>query len=155
MIGKKVSESEATLVHLPMPDEINAFGTLHGGHIFRRIDNAGGVTAQRHARSLVVTASVDRLDFLAPIFPGQTMTLKSSIHLVGHSSMDVGVRLEIEDITSGHITHAATCFLTYVAVNDQGQPTEVPPLILQTKDEYRRHQQAQQRRIYRKSQRQK
>lgn len=151
MIGKKVSESEATIIHLPMPDEINAYGSLHGGHIFRHIDNAGGVAAQRHARSLVVTASVDRIDFLAPVFPGQTMILKASLHLVGRTSMDVGVRLETEDINTGQLKHAATCFLTYVAIDNKGQPISVPPLILENETQQQRHTKAQQRRQYKLS----
>ena len=142
MNGKKVSESEAIVVCLPMPNEINPFGTIHGGNIFKYIDNTGGVTAQRHSRSLVVTASVRGLEFLAPAFPGHALTLKSSMHLAGKTSMEIGVRVESEDIICGKITHVASCFLTYVAVDSQGSAVGVPPLIVETDEEQRRYDRA-------------
>ncbi len=151
MKGKKVAESEVVMIHIPMPEELNEHGTLHGGHVFRHIDNAAGIVAQRHARSLVVTRKVDSIDFLAPIYSGQPMILKASLHLVGRSSMEIGVRVETENPLTGDITHAATCFMTYVAIDENDRPIDVPALILETDDEYRRQAAAKARREQRKN----
>ncbi|MDL2259503.1 acyl-CoA thioesterase [Deltaproteobacteria bacterium OttesenSCG-928-K17] len=151
MQGKKVSES-ATIVHqIPSPGQFNMNGTLHGGELFKMIDDTGGVAAMRHARYNVVTASMERMDFLTPVFLGELVILKSSVHLVGRTSMEVGVRVEVEDMIKGELRHAATCFLTYVAVDENGRPQPVPPLELETDVEHRRYVKAEERRRYRQS----
>ena len=153
MQGKKVKESEAVMLHLPMPDETNPAGSVHGGHLVKHIDNAGGIAACRHAQSHVVTAFLDRMDFLTPIHPGELIILKASVNAVGRTSIEVGVRVEVEDMTTSNIRHAATCYLTYVALDDRRKPKEVPPLILETDIERERHSKALQRRQLRQSQR--
>lgn len=151
MQGKTVTESEVVMLHLPMPEETNPSGTLHGGHLLKHIDNAGGTAAIRHARRHVVTASIDRMDFLTPIRPGELIILKASVNMVGKSTIDVGVRVDVECLTTGEIRHGASCYLTYVAIDDQGKPIEVPPLILSTPAEQRRFCKAEERRLYKEA----
>ena len=146
MKGKTVAESATIMNHVPMPDEANVAGTLHGGFMLKHIDTAGGVAAWRHAGGPVVTASLERMDFLTPVHPGELMTLKASVNLVGRTSMDVGVRVEVESVSTGEKRHAATCYLTLVALDPHGKGKEVPPLILETEDDHRRHAQALERR---------
>jgi acyl-CoA hydrolase len=153
MQGRKVAESEVVMLHLPMPDETNPAGSIHGGHLVKHIDNAGGIAACRHAKSHVVTAFLDRMDFLAPIHPGELIILKASVNAVGRTSIDVGVRVEVEDMTTGSARHAATCYLTYVALDERRKPKEVPPLILETDSERERHGKALRRREFRQRQR--
>ena len=153
MQGKKVSESGVVMLHLPMPDETNSAGSVHGGHLVKHIDNAGGIAACRHAQAPVVTAFIDCMDFLTPIYPGELIILKASVDAVGRTSMEIGVQVEVEDMITGGIRHAATCYLTYVALDERRKPKEVPPLILETDIERERHSRALQRRLFRQSQR--
>jgi acyl-CoA hydrolase len=139
------------MLHLPMPDETNAAGNVHGGHLLKHIDNAGGIAACRHARAHVVTACIDRMDFLMPIHPGELIILKASVNAVGRTSVEVGVRVEVEGLIEGNMRHAATCHLTYVALDERKKPKEVPPLILETDIERERHNKALQRRRLRQS----
>lgn len=144
--GKTVTESECTLHHLPMPDEVNLIGTVHGGNLLKLIDTVAGLAAYRHAGATVTTASLERMDFLTPIFPGELIVLKSSLNMVGRTSIDVGVRVEVHNITNGEKRHAATAYLTYVSLSADGKPRPVPPLVLETDDERRRHARAVERR---------
>ena len=133
----------------PMPDETNFAGTIHGGHLLKHIDNAGALAARRHARTTVVTASLERMDFLTPVRPGDVLILKASLHMVGRTSMEVGVRVEVENVNEDTIRHAATCFLTFVALDSRGKPTPVPPLILNTDIERERYAKALERKRHR------
>ncbi|MDR0828044.1 MAG: acyl-CoA thioesterase [Desulfovibrio sp.] len=152
MQGKTVAESVSLMHHLPMPDETNQAGSIHGGHLLKLIDNVGGVAACRHARTNVVTASLERMDFLTPIYPGELIILKASVNYAGKHSMEVGVRVEVEHMTSGQVRHAASCYLTYVAVDEQRNPCRVPPLLLSTDLERRRYARAEERRACHKEQ---
>ena len=151
MQGKKVSESEVVMLHLPMPDETNPAGTIHGGHLVKHIDNVGGIAACRHARAHVVTAFLDRMDFLTPVHPGELIILKASVNAVGRTSMEVGVRVEVEEMTTGKVRHAATCYLTYVALGAERKPQEVPPLLVETDLERERECKARERRQHRQN----
>ena len=146
MQGKRISETSVVMVQPMSPQDANASGNVHGGVIMKLIDMAGGIVAQRHARTNVVTASVDRLDFLHPVYIGDVLSLRTSINLVGRTSMEVGVRVESENPLTGEIRHTASAFLTYVALDKSGKPVEVPPLILETDEEKRRNEDAQARR---------
>lgn len=155
MEGKTVNQSRAIML-LPMkPPDANTAGNVHGGVIMQRIDEVGTIVAMRHSQNIVVTASVDRIDFIKPIFIGDVVTFKASLNLVGHTSMEVGVRVESENPITGIIRHNASAFLTYVALNKGGNPTEVPPLILETDDDKRRNKQAHERRELRLQERMK
>jgi uncharacterized protein (TIGR00369 family) len=146
MQGKKVSETSVIMVQPMSPQDANQAGNVHGGVIMKLIDQAGAIVAQRHTRTNVVTASVDRIDFLHPVFIGDVLFLKASLNLVGRTSMEVGVRVESENPITGEIRNTASAFLTYVALDESGKPIEVPPLILETDDQKRRNKDAQARR---------
>ena len=143
MEGKKVSESMVILSQVMLPQDANPAGNIHGGVIMKLIDNAAGVVAIRHARNNAVTASIDRLDFHYPVYVGDLITLTASLNMVGRSSMEIGVRVESERMISGKTHHTASAYLTFVALNKEGKGLEVPPLILESDEEKRRHQNAQ------------
>ncbi len=146
MPGKRVSESSVTMVQLMSPEDANPEGNVHGGVIMRLVDEAGGIVAKRHARTNTVTASIDRIDFVNPAYIGDVLTVKASLNLVGRTSMEVGARIEAENPVTGEVRHTASAFLTYVALDKNGRPAEVPPLILETEEEKRRNKEAQARR---------
>ena len=155
MEGKRVKESGVVISHYLIPQDANVAGNVHGGVLMKHIDTAAGMVAVRHARCNVVTASIDRLDFHNPAFIGNLLTLKASLNLVGRTSMEIGVRAETEDILSGQLRHIASAYLTYVALDEHGRPTGVPPLILESQDEIRHNREALARRKARLAERSK
>jgi uncharacterized protein (TIGR00369 family) len=140
--GKKVSESAVLTAQLMAPQDANAAGNVHGGVIMKLIDDAAGAVAYRHARSNVVTVSIDRLNFLHPIFVGDLVTFKASINMAGNTSMDIGVRVEAENLITGQVRHTASAHLTYVALDAHSKPKPVAPLIIETQEEERRFREA-------------
>jgi len=146
MQGKRVEESRAVMTRLMNLPDANPAGNVHGGVIMNLIDSAAGVVAVRHCRTNVVTASIDRLDLLRPIFIGDLVTFKASMNMVNRTSMEVGVRVDAENLRTGEIRKVAAAYLTYVALGHDGRPTRVPPLILETEDEHRRNREAKARR---------
>jgi uncharacterized protein (TIGR00369 family) len=150
MNGKKVSESNTFMAIAMNPEDANPYGNVHGGVIMKHVDTAGGAAAIRHARTNCVTASIDRLDFHHPVFIGDLLTLKASINGVGKTSMEAGVRVEAENLRTGEVRHTASAYLTFVALDEEGRPTEVPPLIAETDDEKRRQCEAEVRREFRR-----
>ena len=145
MEGKRVSESSLVFSQVMTPQHANIAGNVHGGVIMKLIDEAGGAVATKYVRGNIVTASVDRIDFHHPVYIGNLVTLKASINLIGKTSMEIGVRVESEDLMTGHIRHTASAYLTYVALNKEGRPKVVPKLIIETEDEMRRNREAQAR----------
>ena len=146
MKGKTVSDSSVIMVQPMTPQDANPAGNVQGGIIMKLIDMAGGIVAHRHTQTNAVTASVDRIDFLHPVYIGDVLSIKASLNLVGRTSMEVGVRVEAENPLTGEIRHTASAFLTYVALDKNGKPVEVPPLILETDEEKQRNERAQARR---------
>jgi acyl-CoA hydrolase len=146
MNGKTVRETSLKVSYAVMPSDANPAGNVHGGVIMKHIDNTGGIVALRHARRFCVTASVDRLDFHNPGYIGELLTLKSSLNLVGRTSMEIGVRVEAENMISGEIRHIASAYLTYVSLDDNRKPMPVPPLILESEEDHRRNREAAERR---------
>jgi uncharacterized protein (TIGR00369 family) len=142
MERKKVSESTVIMAEQMNPQDANPAGNVHGGVIMKLIDTAAGVVALRHARSNVVTASVDRLDFYHPVFVGDFVTLWASVNYVGKTSMEIGVRVISENLITGERRHTSSAYLTYVALDGHGRPMLLPPIILETDDEKRRNQEA-------------
>lgn len=142
MKGKTVKESAVVVAQLMSPQEVNNAGIVHGGVIMKLIDTTAGVVAVRHARSTAVTASIDRLDFLYPAYAGDLVTFKASLNYAGKTSMEIGVRVETENLITGEIRHSATAYLTYVALDKSGRPKTIPPLILETEEEKRRNREA-------------
>jgi len=155
MEGKRVTDTTVTLSQLLMPQDANVAGNVHGGVIMKHIDNAAGVVAARHARGNVVTASIDRLDFHYPAFIGDLLTLKASINVVGKTSMEIGVRVETENLRTGEHFHTASAYLTFVALDQSGRPQELPPLIVEGEDQARREAEARDRRRSRLAQKEK
>ena len=146
MQGKTVQETANTISHFVTPQDANYYGNVHGGVTMRLIDEAGGVVAARHAHANTVTASVDRIDFHNPGFIGEILTFKASLNLVGKTSMEVGVRVDTENIMTGEKRHIASAYLTYVALDDKRKPMEVPPVIPESEIEKLRYKQALNRR---------
>lgn len=148
---KTVKHSMVQLAQVMLPEDTNPAGNVHGGTIMKLIDNAAYVVASRHARSNVVTASVDRIDFHRPVFVGDLLHLMASLNWTGRSSMEVGVRVEAENLQTGEIRHIASAYLTFVALNEQGKPKTAPQVQPETEDEKRRFNEAQDRVFKRKS----
>jgi uncharacterized protein (TIGR00369 family) len=146
MEGKRVQDSSVVMAHLMNPQDANPAGNVHGGVVVKLIDEAAGVVAFRHARSNVVTAAIDRMEFHTPVFVGDLLTVAAGLNLVGNTSMEIGARVEAENLITGEVRHAATAYLTYVALDAQGRPRPVPPLILETGEEKRRNLEAARRR---------
>ena len=146
MEGKRVNESSVIMAQMMNPQDANPAGNVHGGVVVRTIDEAAAVVAARHSRGNVVTASIDRLNFHNPVFVGDVLFFKASLNFVGRSSMEIGVRVEAENLITGVVRHAATAYLTYVALDPNGKPREAPPLILETEEERRRNSEARRRR---------
>jgi Acyl-CoA hydrolase len=155
MEAKRVPDSIVIMSQLMNPQDANIAGNVHGGVIMRLIDNAGGVAAFRHARANVVTASIDRLDFHNPVFIGDFVTLRACVNFVGKTSLEVGVRVEAENLQTGVKRHTASAYLTFVALDSNGRPLPMPPLLLETDEEKRRNQEAQYRREARLAERKK
>jgi acyl-CoA hydrolase len=155
MSGKRAADSSVVMAQMMIPQDANPAGNVHGGVVVKTIDEAAGVVAARHSRCNVVTASIDRMDFHHPIFVGDLLFFKASLTFVGRTSMEIGVRVEAEDLMSGEVRHAASAYLTYVAIDEKGRPTVVPELVLETEEERRSHREAQARRQMRLAEREK
>jgi len=142
MKGKPVRDSRVTMAVVMNPEDANPAGNVHGGVVMKYVDTAAGVAAIRHARKIAVTASIDQLDFHNPVFIGNLLTLKASVNMVGKTSLEVGVRVEAENPLTGEVRHTASAYLTFVAIDEQGKPSPVPPLICETEEEKRRNAEA-------------
>jgi acyl-CoA hydrolase len=149
--GRKPSESEMTTARLMMPMDANVMGNVFGGAIMRYMDEIAAVVAWRHAGRNVVTASIDKMNFYAPVFVGNLLILKAEVNFVGTTSMEIGVRIEALDPSTRKGTHTGSCYLTYVALDEKGKPTPIPPLIVTTSEEKRRFNEALGRRKLREA----
>jgi len=118
--GKSPQETQIEIAQIMIPADANSIGNVHGGTIMKMIDSVAGVVASRHARSVVVTASIDRLDFIAPGYVGDLIVLKANLNYVGKSSMEVGVRVEAENLLTGERRYVASSYLTIVAIDKIG-----------------------------------
>ena len=136
------------------PADANTAGNVHGGVIMHLCDEVSGIAAVRHSGARVVTAAMDRMTFRHPVFLGQLVTVKATVNAAWRSSMEVGVRVESENVRSGEVLHTSTAYLTMVALDDEGNPTEIPPVAPETPDEIRRAREAQLRRDTRLAERQ-
>jgi acyl-CoA hydrolase len=126
--------------------DANLAGNVHGGVIMYLCDEVAGIAAVRHSGGRVVTVAMDRMTFLHPVLVGHLVTLKATVNAAWRTSMEVGVRVESENIRTGEVTHTCAAYLTMVALDEEGRPTEVPALTLETPDEQRRAREAQLRR---------
>lgn len=153
-IGKTISESRVRLSQFMHIDQANAVGNVHGGEIVKLVDEAGALAAIRHARSLVVTVAIDSMTFMEPIYVGNVVTLEAELTYVGNTSMEVRVEVSAENALTGAHTTTNSAYLVYVAIDSQGRPQRVPPLIAETDEEREIMEAAQERQAYRKQQRQ-
>ncbi len=144
--AKSVKASALEMARLMMPEDANTQGNVYGGSILRLVDEIAGVVATRHARCNVVTASLDRMDFLSPAYLGNLLILKASVNFVGNTSMEVGVRIEAEDLRTGKRLHAGTAYLTFVALDKEGKPTPIPKVVPETDLERERYKEGKLRR---------
>ncbi len=133
--------------------DANNAGNVHGGLIMHLCDEVAGIAAVRHSGARVVTAAMDRMNFRHPVFVGQLVTVKATVNAAWRTSMEVGVRVEAEQPREGTVRHTNTAYLTMVALDDDGRPTEIPPLEAVSEDELRREREAQTRRRNRLSER--
>ena len=146
MEPRRPSQTSSVLTRWMGLEDANAAGYVHGGVIMRLCDEVAGIAAIRHCGLRVVTAGVDRMTFLDPVHVGQLVTFRATVNAAWHTSMEVGVRVESEDVRTRAVAHTSTAYLTMVALDDEGRPTRVPPLSPVTTDERRREQEAQLRR---------
>ena len=136
------------------PADANTSGNVHGGVLMHLCDEVAGIAAVRHSGARVVTAAMDRMSFRHPVFVGQLVTVKATVNAAWRSSMEVGVRIESENVRTGEVLHTSTAYLTMVALDEYGNPTAVPPVEPGTPDEERRAREAQLRRDTRLAERQ-
>ncbi len=144
--AKSVSESQIIMTEMVLPSDTNALGTIFGGKVVSLIDIAAAMAAGKHARSVVVTASIDALHFVAPVKLGEYVHIKASVNYAGRTSMEVGVRVDKENPLTGEMKHTATAYLTFVALDSDGKPKLVPPIAPSTDTERRRFEAAKIRR---------
>ena len=143
------SQSRTTLMQQMDVADANLSGNVHGGVIMRLVDTAAGIAAVRHSGGRVVTASMDEMSFIEPVYLGEVVTLYAQVNDVGRTSMEVGVRVEAENARTGDRRHVSTAYLVFVALDEDGQPRPVPPLETENEDEERRREEAKIRRQHR------
>lgn len=143
---KTVKESQHESSQLMMPQDANNMGHVFGGVVLSMMDKTAAIAALRHCRLPVVTASIDRVDFREPIHMGDLLVMKASVNFAGRTSMEVGVRVEAEDLLTGNRRHTNSCYLTFVAVDRNGRPIEIPGLQPESPVEIRRYEAAEARR---------
>jgi acyl-CoA hydrolase len=147
VIARTVAESQMERSEIVFPADSNSMGSLFGGRLMEYIDLTGAMAASRHARAIVVTASMDHLDFLSPVRVGEFLILKASVNRAFRTSMEVGVRVMVEDWRGGgSIRHVSSAYLTFVAVDAAGNRLAVPQVIPETEHQKRRYEDAGRRR---------
>lgn len=147
--GRFVRESVSEYSEFALPTDANLVGNVLGGKVMHLVDLAGALAAVRHARCLVVTASIDQMTFLHPVHIGQLIILQSSVNRVFRTSMEVGVRVQVEDLLTGNRKHTSSAYLTFVAIDPNGRRVPITPVIPETQDEKRRFGEAEERRAHR------
>lgn len=145
-VPRKPEDSVAVVSELMMPHQVNNLGHVFGGELLSMVDRAAAVSAMRHARRPSVTVSIDRVDFVEPIYTGELVTCTARVNFVGRTSMEVGVQVLAENLLSGKKRHTNTCLLTFVAIDADHRPCPVPPLDLSDPDDARRAREAKRRR---------
>ena len=149
MQSKHIGDSQTEIGQLMQLTDANPLGNVQGGTIMRLVDEAGGICAARHVGRPVVTVAMDSMAFYSPVYVGNLVTLKASLNYVGRTSMEVGVRVEAEDVLRGEVTHTNSAYLVYVALDENLQPVEVPQLVATSPEEERRMEAGKQRQMER------
>ncbi|MFA5833000.1 MAG: acyl-CoA thioesterase [Bacteroidota bacterium] len=150
-----LQQHQAGMTQLVLPNDTNQLGNLLGGQLMHWIDLVAAIAAARHSKRICVTASVDDLNFLHPIKIGEVVTLLASINRVFRTSMEVGVKVLSENLLTGNIKHANTAYLTFVALDENSKPIQVPQVTIASEEEQRRFDDALHRRDLRLSRRKK
>src|SRR5213594_4142034 len=147
--GRHPRESETVMAELMMPQHANVMGNVFGGVVLSLVDRVAAVCAIRHSSRPCVTVSVDKVDFKEPIHVSELITAYARVNFAGRTSMEVGVKIIAENVLSGQKRHTNSCYVTYVALDAQGRPSAVPPIVPETPDEKRRYDRAAKRRATR------
>lgn len=148
---RPVRDSQSEMAEIVLPNDANPLGALLGGRLMHWIDLAGAMAAHRHSRNYVVTASVDHIDFLVPVRVGDLVILRSSVNRVFHTSMEVGVKVYVENYIADTAQHVSSAYLTFVAVDGTGRHLKVSAVIPETDDQRRRYEDAGRRREIRRA----
>jgi acyl-CoA hydrolase len=151
LMPRPVRDSQSEMAELVLPNDANPLGALLGGRLMHWIDLAGAIAAHRHARSYAVTASVDHIDFLVPVRVGDLVILRSSVNRVFHTSVEVGVKVFVENYLADTAQHVATAYLTFVAIDDKGNHLKIAPVVPETEEQQRRYDDAGRRREIRRT----
>ncbi len=151
IMPRSVRDSQSEMNEVVLPNDANPLGSLLGGRLMHWIDVAGALAAHRHSRNYVVTASIDHLDFWAPVHVGDLVILRSSVNRVFHTSMEVGVKVWVENYLIDECKHISSAYLTFVAVDAAGRHLPVPAVVPETEDQQRRYDDAGRRREIRRA----
>lgn len=149
LAGRPPRESIVTKTEIVLPSDANNLGSVFGGRVMEWIDIAAAISAGRHCRAIVVTASMDDLHFLAPIRSGDVVVLQAQVNFAASTSMEVGVEVFSEELSTGERKRCCQAWLTFVALDARGKPAQVPPVLPETAEERRRFQEAEERRRFR------
>jgi len=149
---RTVEETRSEYAELCLPNDSNMLGNMLGGHVMHLVDLCGAIAAIRHARGPVVTASVDQMTFLHPIHIGELVKLKSQVNRVFRTSMEVGVKVWVENLHTAEIRHTSSAYLTFVALDSEGNKIPLEPITPSGEDDCRRYEEAAERRAYRLAQ---
>ena len=153
MDARPPSESRSEMTRWMGVQEANTAGNVHGGWIMKLCDEVAGIAAIRHCGNRVVTAGVDRMTFLHPVMVGDLVVFRATVNAAWRTSMEVGIRVEAENVHTRELTHTSTAYVTMVSLDEEGHPAEVPPVAPETEDERRREREAQLRRTNRLAER--
>ncbi|HSU59352.1 MAG TPA: acyl-CoA thioesterase [Bryobacteraceae bacterium] len=148
-VSRTVRETQSEYSEICLPNDANLLGNMLGGHVMHLVDLCGAIAAIRHARCPVVTASVDQMSFLHPVAVGELVKLKSQVNRVFRTSMEVGVKVWVENLVSREMRHTSSAYLTFVALDRAGNRVVLPPVVPETEEEKRRFAEAAERRAYR------
>jgi acyl-CoA hydrolase len=140
--GRRVRDSQSEYSEVTLPTHANTLGNVLGGHVMLLVDLCAGMAAWRHARRPAVTVTVDQMSFLESVHVGQLLVVKSSVNRVFKSSMEVGVKVWVEDACTGEVHHTSSAYLTFVALDENRKPVAIAPVIPETGEEHRRYQEA-------------
>lgn len=146
MTRRTVSDSQVEMTEIVLPNDTNQLGNCMGGRVMHFMDIAAAIAARRHARTTCVTAAVDEIHFHEPVPMGTVLVLRASVNYAGRTSMEIGVRVEMESTRSAARSHCASAYFTFVALDENGRPTPVPELVTETETEKRRQAEASERR---------
>ncbi len=151
LLPRSVRDSQSEMAEVVLPNDTNPLGTLLGGRLMHLIDMAGAMAAHRHSHHYVVTASIDHLDFLVPVHVGDLVILRASVNRVFQTSMEVGVKVWVEDYINDRCQHVSSAYLTFVAVDGGGRHLPIPPVVPESDEQRRRYEDAGRRREIRRA----